>query len=119
MSRFSDKLNALGEALGVRNQADLARRTGITATALNNFVGTRQSLPSAEVLRRMKRMIPNLNLNWLLEEGETQEMFLNEGSKEVLAAQKASLADLENRIGELERMNNVLLEHIDLLKKKG
>jgi hypothetical protein len=55
------------------NPNSFARKLGVSASSIYNIIGKRGSRPSYEILEQIKKIYPQVDMNWLLS-GEDQPL---------------------------------------------
>lgn len=66
MSTINERLQFIVDARFNGVKADFAKAINKTPTTINNILGSRKSIPSAEILIEIVNNIPEINLGWLL-----------------------------------------------------
>lgn len=66
MSTINERLQFIVDEKFNGVKADFAKAINKTPTTINNILGSRKSIPSAEILIEIVNNIPEINLGWLL-----------------------------------------------------
>lgn len=83
MNTINERLQLIVDKRFNGIKADFAKAINKTPTTINNILGTRKSIPSAEILIEIVNNIPEINLGWLLSgKGEMLKSKNNSDEKE-------------------------------------
>lgn len=109
IERLEQRKDTCGET-----HAQFGRKHGLSSSAVNNIFGSRKSVPGGIVLAQIAENDPELNMRWLL----TGQGEMVEPSTEQLETLNRRLNSLAKKLSSMEETNEILREHISLLKAK-
>lgn len=95
------------------NKNSFAEEIGVAPTIIYNITGKRKSSPSFEVLEKVKRKFPNVNMNWIFN-GEGSPLIEVETTPEI----QTQVQTLTHRMKQYEELATVRDQYISVLREK-
>lgn len=97
------------------NPYSFAEKIKVAPTIIYNIIGGRKSKPGFEVLEKIKRAYPEVNLNWLVT-GKEQPLLDNDEVPEIVSKIKDISKQLETLADVRDQYISVLKTKMDTLK---
>ena len=120
MSDINNRISLLIAKISNGNKRQFSLSIGVSATVVENIVGSRSGKPSFEVLEKIIYAIENINVDWLIT--GRGEMFTSNDRGPQIVAESDYLMTLirekDEKIEEMSRLIGRLEYQCEQLKKK-